>query len=459
MRPSHPVRALIMLAVPLVATAAEPAPTETVVRLTVSPQAAAKPALKYQLLPEVGELNPGNPAMGYLACFMEQHVFFHDKATLEKRDKYQSMPLKDLPLNEVRNYGGQTLRRADYAARLTTLDWQVLIPARRDGYRLLLPELQPMRSLAHALKVRFRAEIAENRFDDAVTTAKTMFALSRHLGEHPTMIAGLVGTAIAFIAVQPLDEMIQQPGCPNLYWALTSLPRPLVDLRAGIQGERFLHAVEFAQLDKTASMTETQLKKLVDHLEELFTLTNERKRDVRGYLEKRVRDEEYLAAARKRLREMGIDDARLKQFPALQVVLLDENRDLEERRDDGLKWLSLPYPAVDALLAKMTPPKDDESLLGPFVPFVARARRAQVRLEQRFDLLRVVEALRLHAAQHGRLPARLADVSVPLPEDPVTGKPFVYRLEEGTAIIKGTPPRGEEKNAAFNIRYEVTLRK
>ena len=54
-----------------------------------------------------------------------------------------------------------------------------------------------MRVLAAALKVRFRGEIADRRFDDALVTAKTMFALSRHLGEHPTVVGDLVGVAVA----------------------------------------------------------------------------------------------------------------------------------------------------------------------------------------------------------------------------------------------------------------------
>ena len=52
---------------------------EAVVHLTVRPMAAPKPALKYQLLPEVRELNPGNAAQNYLKCFMEQRTFFFTK--------------------------------------------------------------------------------------------------------------------------------------------------------------------------------------------------------------------------------------------------------------------------------------------------------------------------------------------------------------------------------------------
>src|SRR5205814_5397257 len=117
-----------------------------------------------------------------------------------------------------------------------------------EGTDLRLPELDSLRVLGTALRVRFRGEAARREFDDAVRTAKTMFALARHLGEHPTTAANLTGVAIATAAADTLEEMIQQPGCPNLYWALTDLPCPVVELRKGVQGDRALAATELAAL-------------------------------------------------------------------------------------------------------------------------------------------------------------------------------------------------------------------
>lgn len=83
-----------------------------------------------------------------------------------------------------------------------------------------------------------------------------------------------------------------------------------------------------------------------------------------------------------------------------------------------------------------------------------------MRLDQRIALLRHVEALRLYAADHGgALPAKLSDVAVPLPDDPVTGKPFLYELAGTTAHLRGSPPLGQQNDAAFNIHYEVTIQK
>src|SRR5262249_40668414 len=153
----------------------------------------------------------------------------------ERRDKLQSMPLtKELAAQELLDYGKFALRQADWAARLDKPDWQVLLKVRTDGMGVLIPDVQQMRSLANALKGRFRAEVALGRFDDALRTAKTMFALSRHMGEHPTLIGDLVGMALALVTIGPLEEMLEQPGCPNLYWALTNLPNPLISLAKGM---------------------------------------------------------------------------------------------------------------------------------------------------------------------------------------------------------------------------------
>ena len=201
---------------------------ETLIRLTVQPAAAPKPALRYLLLPELKEMDPGNPIQNYLKCFAEQHKFFFDKEAVQRREKLLVMPLKELPARELLDYGGLALRQADWAARLDNPDWQILLRLKAEGIYVLVPDVQELRSLSQALKVRMRAEVALGRFDDALRTAKTIFALARHLGEHPTFVGNLVGFATATAAVGPLEEMLEQPGCPNLYWALTHLPDPLV---------------------------------------------------------------------------------------------------------------------------------------------------------------------------------------------------------------------------------------
>ena len=53
--------------------------SETLIRLNVRPAPAPKPALRYRLLPELKEMNPGNPIQSYMKCMMEQKKFFFDE--------------------------------------------------------------------------------------------------------------------------------------------------------------------------------------------------------------------------------------------------------------------------------------------------------------------------------------------------------------------------------------------
>ncbi|HEV3006584.1 MAG TPA: hypothetical protein VGX78_19090 [Pirellulales bacterium] len=434
-----------------------PASTETSISLGVEPAFAPKPALRYVFLPEFGETNPGNPIQDYIKCFMEQQKFFFDKQEVERRESLLAMPLKELPAQELQDYGGPALRQADWAARLDKPDWQIILPLKADGYRTMIPDVQQMRVLTSALKVRLRAEVALGHFDAAVRTAKTLFAMSRHLGEHPTFVGELVGIAVASAAIGPLEEMLQQPGCPNLYWALTYLPTPLVPLDKGADGERYWIQPLFRDLDDSAAMSAERLTSLISQLLGLIDDGEEGgpSPKARDWVDHQVKDEKLLGAARRRLVEIGIPEERLRTFPAEQVILLDVRRECEERHDDALKLIHLPVWEVDHLSAQMdkAPPLFDTA------PAIARVRRAQTRLDQRIALLRHVEALRLYAAEHeGALPVKLSDVAVPLPADPFDGKPFQYEVQGGTAHLRGRPPASEEQNPAFKVHYEITLR-
>jgi hypothetical protein len=277
-------------------------------------------------------------------------------------------------------------------------------------------------------------------------------------------------------AVGPLEEMLEQPGCPNLYWALTNLPTPLISLDKGLEGERVLIRGEFRDLDDSAPMSEEQLKKLIVHIDKIREIASgeqkkpdEKKpdgpdRSTRAWLDARNKDESLVAAARRRLVEYGLPQDRLARFPVDQVLLLDDWREFEERRDEAMKLMNLPLWLVQDDLIRLTGKVDqatDKTLFaGSLAAALHKVRYAQGRLEQRIGLLRCVEALRLYAAEHdGKLPEKLADVPVPLASDPFTGKPFRYELTNGTAHLRGNPPTGQEKAAPFNVHYEITIKK
>lgn len=407
---------------------------ETVIRLTVDAMPAPKPALRYLLLPELKEMHPGNPIPVYLKSLMEQD-FSADQESLRP----------------------SALRLADWAARLDTPDWQILDKLKSDGFSLLVPDVQKMRTLANPLQARFRREVSQRDFAAALRTAKTMFALSRHVSEHPTLVGGLVAAAIATVTMEPLEEMLQQPGCPNLYWALTNLPHPMVSLRRGWEAERLMVRGGLHELTDSRPMTADEIEKTIRHLDLLRDRATEK---TQTFLDALARKPGTVPAARRRLIDNGLPADRVAHFPGLQVLLLDQERLFEIRRDDLMKLMNLPEWQVDAQAEKIKRPKEPGLFDFLTPPALLRVRHAQGRLEQRLALVRHVEALRLHAAEHdGHLPAKLADIDVPLPDDPFTGKPFRYRLAGATAHLYGTPPPKLKDDPFYNLHYEVTIRK
>src|SRR5262249_3626106 len=158
-----------LFVVPLAAIADEP-----VIQFHVQPMAAPTPVLKYQLLPQLDELKPGNAAQNYLKCFMEQHPFFFTKPAVLDPDPYHNMPVAELARRTLNGYSGGPLTQADWAARMEGIDWQGLGNVQSGEMAAQPGELGPIQVLAKALHVRFRGEVARRDFENAVRTAKTM---------------------------------------------------------------------------------------------------------------------------------------------------------------------------------------------------------------------------------------------------------------------------------------------
>jgi hypothetical protein len=264
------------------------------------------------------------------------------------------------------------------------------------------------------------------------------------------------------MAIVPLEEMLELPDCPNLYWALTNLPEPFISIKTGLEGERLTIWGFTRELDSTAPMGSDEIKRFIERLEKLFGANSPITANggVRGYLAAHTKDEKKLAAASKRLVESQLPDALLKTFPADQVILLDEVRELRARFDEIAKIMVFPAWQFEALGEKASAVKQEPAILADaFLPSQSAVHQAQARLAQRFALLRHVEALRMYAADHkGALPARLSEISVPLPDDPFTGKPFRYELLGAVAHLRGTPPKSAQHNPFLRMHYEITVR-
>jgi hypothetical protein len=86
-----------------------------------------------------------------------------------------------------------------------------------------------------------------------------------------------------------------------------------------------------------------------------------------------------------------------------------------------------------------------------------RVRQLGRRLDGEIGARQCIEALRHYAATHdGKLPAQLGDIAgVGRPNDPVTQKPFMYRLDGTKAILEmGVPEGGRPREG---LRFEITV--
>jgi hypothetical protein len=136
-----------------------------------------------------------------------------------------------------------------------------------------------------------------------------------------------------------------------------------------------------------------------------------------------------------------------------------------EHRDNTFRCFYLPPPQALALFDKAekqliaAPSTEGQVAARLFLPALGKVISAQTRLERNLVTLRIVEALRIHAAAHnGQLPDKLNEVTeVPIPNDPGTGKPFEYSREGDVATLISRVPGDLIPNSG--VRYRVTIRK
>lgn len=458
----------------------EPKGGKVTIKMTMHPAAAPVPLSKISLYPDYSELIPGNRVQGLLKVFMEQDNFFRTVGN-EEWQKAIDLPLSEFPSNAREKYSvgsgiaydtkyTRFLGYLDKGARFKTIEWNEYFEIRHDGFYWLLPEVQKIRSLAMVARMRMRAEVKAGEFDKAAITVRTMMGMAQALEQHPCLIGHLVGVAIAMQAVQGLEEMIQQPGCPNLFWALSDMPQPLLSLRMAVGGERMFVSAQYRDYLRTdRALSDKEVNAFLDEINDILKLEDQRGGIVDGLFKNAklryalvAADLDRIAKARKRLADEGSPADVVKAMPDLQVAILDDFRLYEIHRDEFFKAYNMPYTIAAPVLAKsdeeIKKAKSRGEIMGPaLLPAVWKVKTAQARLDQRIALLRVAEAIRLYAHENGgKLPGSLAEIPLPLPLDMYTGKPFEYAVKDGVATVHGSNALKMDRDFRH---YEITIKK
>lgn len=450
---------LVLLLVPTAMTQAQPPLGPTVLHITVPREPPPRVrALRYALLPPAVDVLPGNAAPQWLRAGLAASSATR-KLTAEDWTAFD-VPLAALPVDRVKKVldgCGGAFSIADRAAHMEHCYWE-FPPLTIETIGLNLPEIQEMRQIAQLLVLRCRVALREGRYDEAARAMQTGFALARHIGEGPMLIHVLVGIAIEHIMLNRVEEWMQQPGAPELYWPLTALPVPLVSVAPALQNEAGTLYRSFPRLRAMAreALSKEQAEALGGELIQLFAplAGDKRPAEWQAKLAMAALAVKSYPEAKKWLIEHGRTEADVEAMPTVQAVLLFNVSQYDAIWDDMLKLAQLPYwqaqPGYEGLEKQVRSARTDNLnvFVGLLMPAVIKSRQAEVRSQRLVAGLRCAEAIRLHAARHdGRLPTALKDVTeAPLPIDPVTGKSFddFYKVgEDGKAVLEVPPTPGQ----------------
>jgi hypothetical protein len=465
--------ALVALSATLVAsdaTGAEP----RIKILSISPAPEPVPALGNRLLPLESELTPGDAAPIYLR--LAAGVTADAWSKLESNSKaWLELPFDQFPAKEARTFldGWRgKLAQLEFGAHRETCSWNYsLLEEQEHIADLELADAQSMRTWSKLLALEARVEISEGHFAKAARAIQTGMSFSRHVGDGPFFINALIGNASARFMLDQVDDLISQPGAPSLYWSLTALPRPLIGIRKSMAQEykiceRLLP--QMTDLDQTRSDGEWASRLARFHARIIRIRAGYRVKDIKaGY---RVDDKSefrndlaefkawalpkakaYLEARQEKVNSRSDDEMILRYFGG-------SYRDLY---DDVHKAGYLPFfeaePVYDRGEKQLRSVKNGPlTIFAEMISNIHGMHLADARLDRKVAMLRVVEALRLHAGVTGRLPDSLDQVKVvPIPIDPYTGKPFHYEATGESAELVSEIPG----SPVFGFTYRVKLGK
>lgn len=408
------------------------------------------PALKYQFWPARSTLDPGSA---------QQHFFRALTLLLSQPEEHRKQLdgwVEDPDIAKIRSFvETQTAVLSELhtmaLSEAVDMDHHIRDLGGIELYSFLLPDVQEARTLARLLRLRAIEQLDRRDFEGAVSTISDGYRLSSLISTGETLIEQLVAIAIASIMEDTVDRAIQTPGCPNLYWALASLPRPISKIRDSVQFEMHFLTRLFpllADAENADYPEDVWRKKWVDSLEPLGKLTGDSSHKVSLALA--MATVGFVEPARQRLLTSGFAAEKLANMPPTQIVIIDTARELRRLSDESVKAYLLPIemrkPLMVAREKRFQQWVQEERwssggamVASVFFPAISQVHEAEVRKLMTQQRLMTVEALRMHAATHeGKLPESLDQLDpVPAMPDPYTGKAFGYRVEsiDGQSIV------------------------
>lgn len=440
-------------------------------KITIYPMARSTPALKITLLPPEADLVDGNAAVLYGKAVSENnHTFFNETASSLVWSRFGeliAMPLPELlkqteAVKYIDSDGVHSYFRQ--AALYRHCDWQLPI-GKQPLVSILLPEYQQLRWSARLVYLRARIQMARGEKSKAIESIQNLYAMARHAGEGP-LVANLVGVAIAEMANDAVLELIQQPDTPNLYWAVTFLPDPILDLHriADLDRNHFRLSVLFSDNDvEYNNDPKFWLERLAEskfYWDPKYYRIPESTDNV---------DPDFWAysiglsgytAAKEILLKNGFANEKINNMPVAKALVLAMWHESVNLSDEHAKLLGLPYYEAAKLRGNSTMSTSSlDFFVNDSYPVFEPVHRAITRLRRSVDVIRIIEALRQYAAEHdGSLPASLDQISeTPIPLDPMRGDSFLFETKtSANGTIATLRTRDARVPRQFNFEIVVS---
>lgn len=508
------------------------------IRLEVPAAGESKPALKYRLFPPRFERKLGNAAPLYhKALAMAKDAYEND----EKR--FQSMRLfgirdekrrklwwgDDLPEELSPEAAARFIE--DYAEFFTTVDEASLCAECDWGLSTedfswyledseLNDSLSSIYYLTQFLGIGICYALEQGDLEQALRWTRNLFALAENWVKIPMITNMIIVSGIISAGTSWVDQIIASGQSPNLYWALTQIPRFSRHYLRLVESERNLFVSvdpQLKEIDNPARdedhdfwhgfgkkfLVDVQghtkvLEDLVDTREEIHKKEADPGEDFsREEAREQIRQEmlesaeamfkgqteafeifkktlypadpqtilDELPAIKQTILDWGYPPERVERLCAEHLVAIYAVRVHDELFDEINKWFGLDYLTWESFHqgeAGEQIQKAVESYGTQFAQMIADLLHNPyyiflVNAEQEIDALRVVEAIRLYAAAHDeKLPKKLDKIiDVPIPRNPMTGKPFEYKVEKATEGAIGVLEFTSEYGKKY--RYEIRI--
>ncbi|QDT11870.1 hypothetical protein [Planctomycetes bacterium K23_9] len=446
--------------------------------LTIWASAEPQPAMRYRFWPA-----PHNRLAKNVMPMIGRSVVF--QASLKRNEQVKThftkaeqdwpeLSLKELPTAEVHEflnrYSRNVLAELERGENcmLTAYDLDIDRQSAAAIVNTLLPEFQEMRGVARILNLRLRLAAAEGRWDDFSRDCRLSFRLAEAASRSTDFLVGrLVGIAIAGLAMQSIEEAMQEPNCPNFYWALASIPEErLFETREAIEFDGTL----VSRLNGNEPLPDEpigpeaarmRLKQLTTSANDLLTASGTTSEKGSLQLMAGLYVVTMVDTAREALQKTDQWRDRVQALSAPEAVLRYTHLRFNQLQDDWMKWSLLPPEQAAKFIDRQENSMKRssasgnvlESLVAHLSPAVKAASRAGLRARQEKFFLMTVEAIRIHAAQSGVLPNQLSDLdSVPAMTDPLTLVPFEYlRTSDVGATLKRAARYPSDKQTTFQI--------